>query len=159
MPRVESESKGRKRLVGCRLLNVNGLTNHFPLDCMRADPALNNRGPDAINSDTVIAVGARFVVKLVCRSDKMMFTGNQHAALLHDVGGKAPRIRSSQYGVQTGIFQNRRTCFFIALRSASTACQQAQLTVSLTARNAKETELLNTVQRRPCGDVLRAVPL
>ena len=113
---------------------------------MRADPALNNRGPDAINANTVIAVGARLVVKLVCRSDKMMFTGNQHAALLHDVGSKAPRIRSRQHGVQTSIFQNRRTCFFIALRSASLACQQAQLTVCLAARNAEETELLNAVQ-------------
>jgi hypothetical protein len=30
-----------------------------------------------------------------------MFTGNQHAALLHDVGGKAPCIRSRQHGIQT----------------------------------------------------------
>ena len=67
---------------------------------MRANLALYNRGPDAIDTDTVIAVGARFVVKLISRTDKVMFAGNQYTALLHDVG-KATRICSCQYRIQT----------------------------------------------------------
>ena len=42
-----------------------------------------------MDTDAVIDVGARLVVNLVGRSDEVIFSGNQDAALLHKVGGKA----------------------------------------------------------------------
>lgn len=36
----------------------------------------------------MISVGAQLVIQLIGSSDKVMFTGDQDAALLHDVGGK-----------------------------------------------------------------------
>jgi len=42
-----------------------------------------------MDTDAVIAVGTWLVVKLIGRSDRIIFSGNQDAALLHEVGGKA----------------------------------------------------------------------
>lgn len=75
-----------------------------------------------------------------------MFAGHQYTALLHDVGGKATRICSCQYRIQTRVIQYRRTRFAFTLHSRRLTSQQAQLAVCLTPRNTKETELLNTVQ-------------
>ena len=75
-----------------------------------------------------------------------MFTGNEYAALLHDVGGKAACICCGQHGIQTLIFQQRRTGFFIALRSRGLPGQKTQLAVRLTPWNAEETELLDAVK-------------
>ncbi|MOA23754.1 hypothetical protein D3C78_1443960 [compost metagenome] len=86
-----------------------------------------------------------------------MFAGNQNATLLHDVGGKTARIGGCQHGIQSRIFQHRRTGFFIALHSRGLPGQQAQLAVCLTPWNAEETELLDAVQGCPGTDVLGAV--
>gem|GEM_PF-2810368 len=86
-----------------------------------------------------------------------MFAGNQDAALLHDVCGKTASISCSQYSIQTRVFQYRRASFLVALHSGSLTGQQAQLAVCLTARDAKEAELLNAVQGCPGTDVLNAV--
>lgn len=94
----------------------------------------------------MIAVGARFVVKLISCADKVMFAGNQYTALLHDVGGKAARISCRQYRIQTRVIQYRRTRFAFALHSGRLTSQQTQLSVCLTPWNTKETELLDTVQ-------------
>ncbi len=115
---------------------------------MSADPAFNDREPDAINTNTMIAIGARLVVPLIGSSDKMMFTGNQEAALLHDVDGKTASISCGQHSIQAQVFQNRRACLLITLRSCSLTGQQAPFAVRLAAR-AKEAELLDTVQRSP----------
>lgn len=56
-----------------------------------------------------------------------MFAGNQHTALLHDVGGKTARISGCQHGIQSRIFQHLNTGFFIALRSRGLPGQQTQL--------------------------------
>lgn len=124
---------------------------------MSADPALNDRGPYAINTNTVIAVGARLVVQLIGSSDKVMFTGNQDAALLHDVGGKTSSVSCGQHSIQTRVFQYRRACLLVTLRPSSLTGQQAQFTVRLAARNTKEAELLDTVQRSPGVYVLSVI--
>ncbi|CES97446.1 Uncharacterised protein [Salmonella enterica subsp. enterica serovar Typhi] len=87
----------------------------------------------------------------------MIFAGNQYAALLHDVGGKTTSISSSQDCIKARVIQYRRTCFFVPLLPCRLTSQQSQFTVSLTPRNAKEAELLNTMQRRPGINVFSVI--
>lgn len=75
-----------------------------------------------------------------------MFAGNQHTALLHDVGGKAARISCRQHRIQTRVIQYWCARFAFTLHSRRLTSQQAQLSVCLTPRNTKETELLDTMQ-------------
>ena len=105
----------------------------------------------------MIAIGGRLFVNFISCSDKVIFAGNQYAALLHNVGGKTTSISSSQDCIKARVIQYRRTCFFVPLLPCRLTSQQSQFTVSLTPRNAKEAELLNTMQRRPSINVFSII--
>lgn len=124
---------------------------------MSADSTLHDRGPDAIDTNPVIAVGARLVVQLIGSSDQVMLAGNQNTTLLHDVSGETTSISCGQHSIQTRVFQYRRACLLVTLRPGSLSGQQAQLVVSLVARDTKEAELLDTVQRSPGVYVLSII--
>ena len=54
-------------------------------------------------------------------------------------------------------FQYRRACLLVTLHPGSLSGQKAQLAVRLAARDTKEAELLDTVQRSPGVYVLSVI--